>query len=75
MNWFAIALAVMGFFNIVCLMLCIVVCDKYITERNIYRDKWVRATEEYKDHLEWQNDDLRGQLAEYKEKEKEKENA
>ena len=55
------------------LSLCFAISDKYRSERNIFRDKWINAVDRYKDHLidenrelKYEIDDLKNDIAELK---------
>ena len=58
-----------------CLVICISICGGYLTERNTFRDKWIRVTEEYKDFIRNTNYDLEDEIAELKDQLKENNNA
>lgn len=53
-------------FLFIALCLCIAVSDKYRSDRNVFRDKWIDAVLEFNMHLRNENYDLKGDIAELK---------
>ena len=48
------------------LSLCFAISDKYRSERNIFRDKWINAVDRYKDHLIDENRELKYEINDLK---------
>ena len=74
---FAIVSVILLFIS---LALCVSVCDKYRSDRNVFRDKWIDTVEKFNRHLidniydlESEIDDLKDDIAKLKTKDNEEE--